>query len=709
MKVFDTQHIKNIVLVGSTKSGKTTLAETMMFEGGVISRRGAVEEGTTASDYTDLEKEKGYSVYTSLLHTVWRENKLNILDTPGNDNFVGEFLAGLNVADTCVLVLNTQHGVEIGTEVIWRNIAKAGKPIVICANQIDHEKADYDKTLEAAKARFGPAVTPMQFPYNQGPGFDCIVDLLKMIMYKFKADGGKPDKLPIPDDVKDKAEEMHNELVEMAAENDESLMEKYFDQGSLDEDELRQGLKIGMLKGDVYPMFVVSAKQNMGSGRMMGFIGNVCPSADESPAAKSVEGEEIPYSTDGKPSLFVWKNTNEQHLGDVTYFKVVTGTLSTGDDLVNARSGNSERFGSISVAEGKKKHGVDKLSAGDIGVAVKLKDVKTNDSFSTKGANIEFAKIEWPPSRIRFAVKASNKNDEEKMGEALHTIAQQDPTLNVGYRSDLKQTLIEGQGEMHLANAKWLLKTNAKIEVDFIKPRISYRETIQGSATASYRHKKQTGGSGQFAEVHIRLDPYKEGMPDPSDYKVRDRQLIELDSGGTLEFLNCIVGGAIDTRFIPSVMKGIMEQMVEGPLTKSPVRDVRICLYDGKMHPVDSNEMAFKLAASQAFKDAFTQAKPKLLEPIMDVEVLTPDDVMGDCMTDLQNRRAIIMGMDTEGNFQKLKAQVPLAELYKYATTLRSITQGRAIHTRKFANYSLVSDNVKDDIMKALAAEAVEE
>lgn len=703
MKYFDTQHIKNIVLLGATKSGKTTLAETMMFEGGVINRRGTVEDGNTHSDYTDLEKSKGYSVYASLLHTVWRDHKINIIDTPGNDNFLGEILAGLQAADTCIMVLNAQHGVEIGSEILWRYIKKQEKPTILVANQVDHEKSDFDTTLEQATKRFGSTVVPMQFPYNQGNGFNAIVDLLKMTMYEFPPEGGKPKKLPIPEDVKEKAEEMHNSLVEAAAENDEDLMELYFDKGELDEDEMRQGLRKGMLNGDVIPMFVVSAVHNMGSGRMMGFIDNVCPSASDNPPTTTIDGKEVPGEESGDPSLFIWKKSVEQHIGDVNYFKVMSGSVATGSEYRNARTLNSERFGSLFIADGKKKHAVDKLAAGDLGVAVKLKDAKFSDTYYGGSDEIAFPPVQMPQWRIRTAVKAANSNDDDKVGEALNAIAQNDPTLEVGYRSDLKQTIMSGQGELHLENSRWLLKSQHKLEVEFSKPRIAYRETVQGTATASYRHKKQSGGSGQFAEVHIRIDPYREGAEPPGEYKLRNRQMLDLPHGGKIEFLNCIVGGAIDTRFIPSVLKGIVETMHEGPLTSSPVRDVRITLFDGKMHPVDSNEMAFKIAAAQAFKEAFGQANPKLLEPIMDVEVLTPDDVMGDVMTDLQNRRSIIMGMDTEDNFQLIRAKVPLAELYRYSTSLRSISQGRAIHTREFSEFALVSDHVRDNIVKELA------
>ena len=490
MKVFDTKYIKNIVLVGGTKSGKTTLAETMMFEGGAIQRRGTVEEGNTHSDYTELEREKGYSVYASLSHTVWRDHKINIIDTPGNDNFLGEVLAGIRAADTAVLVLNAQHGVEIGTEIIWRYLKASGKPTILVANRVDHEKSDFNKTLEEAKARFGSAVVPMQFPYNEGTGFNCIVDLLKMIMYKFGPDGGKPEKLPIPDDVKDKADEWHNELVEAAAENDEDLMELYFDKGELDEDEMRKGLRAGILAGDVIPMFTISALNNMGSGRMMGFIDNVCPSAGEHEAELTVDGEEVGTDSSGKTSIFVWKKSSEQHLGDVNFFKVVSGSVKSGTDLVNHRSENSERFGSIMVANGKKKTPVDELKAGDIGVAVKLKDSKVNDTFYTKGNAIQFPPIDFPMFRIRQAVVPATKNDEDKMSEALHTLAQSDPTITVGYRPDLKQTIISGQGELQLNNMKWLMQKQYKLGIEYIKPRIAYRETIQKQASASYRHKK---------------------------------------------------------------------------------------------------------------------------------------------------------------------------------------------------------------------------
>jgi elongation factor G len=702
MKTFETKDIKNIVLVGSTKAGKTMLAETMMYEGGVLTRRGSIEEANTASDYTELEKEKGYSIYASLLHTIWRDTKINIIDTPGNDNFVGELLAGLRAADTVVMVLNAQHGIEIGTEVIWRHVKASGKPMILVANQIDGEKADFEKLLEEARQLFGPAVVPMQFPYNPGPGFDSIVDLLKMTHYKFKHDGGKPDKLQIPGDVADKATEWHNTLVEAAAENDESLMERYFAQGSLDEDEMAQGLRLGIMKGSLYPLFVVSAVQNMGSGRMMGFIGNVCPTAADAPVIHATDGTEVACDSNGSNNLFIWKNTTEQHLGEVTFFKVQSGVLHAGDDLQNARTGHLERFGHLFVGEGKKKHPVERLYAGDLGLTVKLKDGRTNDSYHPKGAALSLEPIHLPAPRLETAVHALNKNDEEKMGEALHALAHNDPTLIAGFRGDIKQTILQGQGDMHLNVVKAILEKQYKIPLEFVKPRISYRETISGIAIASYRHKKQSGGAGQFAEVHLQIDPYVEGKEAPTEHKVRETHLIDLEGGGKFEFLNCIVGGVIDARFVPSVMKGILDHMNEGPLTGSPVRDVRVCLFDGRMHPVDSNEMAFKIAASHAFQEGFLNARPNLLEPMMELEVITPEEVLGEVMTDLQNRRGIILGIDAVDGWTTLKAKVPLAELYKYANTLRSLTQGRASHASTFSEYALVTETLKNQIVKAI-------
>lgn len=694
MKTFDTGNIRNIALVGGPKTGKTTLLECMLFESGAINRRGTVEEKNTVSDFMEIEHERGNSIFSSLTSIVWRDNKLNIIDTPGNDNFVGEIYSGLRIADTHVMLLNAQHGFDIGSQIVYRHVKKFNKPLVVGINHLDNENANFDQALEQLNSRL-KGVTLMQYPYNAGNGFNAIIDVLKMVMYEFPADGGKPEKKDIPEDQKAKADELHNAIVEAAAENDEGLMELYFDKGELSEEEMRKGLRLGVHAGDLIPVFCLCAKNNMGSGRMMGFLNNVCPSPLEAPAETLAEGGELSPDAGADPTLFVWKTSIEPHLGTVSYFKVTSGTLKTGQDLIVSRTQNGERVGSFSVTEGKKKTNVDEMRAGDLGAAVKLKDVATNDTLYLKGKDTVVAATEYPAPRISEALRAADSKDEEKMAEALGNMKKEDPTLLSAFSSAAKQLIIQGQGELHLQLLKWRMEGEHKIKIEFDRPKISYRETIQGSATASYRHKKQSGGSGQFGEVHIQVDSWSDGMPDPDQYNVRNKEEIELQWGGKLVFLNCIVGGAIDQRYIPAVQKGIMKMMEEGPLTGSYVRDVRVALYDGKMHPVDSNDVSFQIAGSYSFKEAFKNAKPKLLEPVYDVEIICPEDVTGDIMTDLQSRRAIPMGIDTEGNFQKIMAKVPEAELYRYSTSLRSISQGRAFHNQEFASYELVPEDLK--------------
>lgn len=701
MKVYDDKHIKNIVLLGATKSGKTTLAEDMLFEAGLLNRRGTVEEKNTVSDYHEIEHDRGGSVYATCLHTEWRDYKINIIDTPGLDDFVGEVIASLRVADTAVLLLNSQNGVEVGTELIWNYVQSFQKPIVFAINQVDHAKSDFDKTIEEAKKRFGKAITQMQYPLNEGDGFDSIIDLLKMTMYKFPAGGGKPQKLPIPDSEKAKAEKLHNELVEKAAENDEKLMEKYFEKGSLDEDELREGLTLGMLHHDVFPVFCLSAKKNMGSGRMMGFIDNVAPSATQLFPEKTADGKELPCTPSGPTVLFVFKTLIEPHLGKLSFFKVMSGEISTGMDLGNSQTRNTERLNQLFIMDGKNRNAIQKLTAGDIGATLKLKDTKTNQTLCASGKDIVVEPIHFPEPRIRTAIITKNKADDDKLGQVLNEIHQEDPTMLVEYSSELRQVILSGQGELHLSSIKWRLHNIYKVEVEFIKPRIPYRETIQKASQASYRHKKQSGGAGQFGEVYMKIDPYHEGMPEPHGVSIRHKEVFDLKWGGKLIFYNCIVGGVIDQRFIPSIQKGVMEKMQEGPLTGSYVRDIRVIVYDGKMHDVDSNDISFKIAGMMAFKEAFHNADPKILEPIYDVEVLVPEELMGDVVTDLQSRRTIIMGMDARGGYQVIKARTPLAELDKYSTALRSITQGRGSFIGKFSDYA----PVPVDIQKKLAEE----
>ncbi|HNS13280.1 MAG TPA: elongation factor G [Bacteroidia bacterium] len=695
MKVYDDKHIKNVVLVGASKSGKTTLAEAMLFEAGLINRRGTVEEKNTISDYHEIEHERGSSVYATTMHTEWKDFKINIIDTPGLDDFIGEVISSLRVADTAVMMLNAENGVEVGTELIWNYVEKFQKPIIFAINHLDHSKADFDNTVEMAKARFGKAITVMQYPLEQGDKFDSIIDLLKMVMYKFPAQGGKPEKLPIPESELEKANRLHNVLVEKAAENDEKLMELYFEKGSLDEDELRRGLKLGMLHHDVYPVFALSAKRDMGSGRLMGFIDNVAPSATELLPEKLVDGTDLPCDPKGPPAIFIFKTIIEPHLGKLSFFKVMSGEIHAGIDLENSITGQVERLNQLFIMDGKNRNPINKFSAGDIGATLKLKDTQTNQTLCAAGKEYNFDPIHFPEPRIRVAIEANNKSDDEKLGSVLSEIHQEDPTLTIEFSRELKQVILSAQGELHLAVTKWRLDKIYKLDVEFSKPRIPYRETIQKLSSASYKHKKQSGGAGQFGEVYMKIEPYHEGMEEPNGHSVRNKEVIELPWGGKLVFYNCIVGGVIDQRFIPSIQKGVMEKMQEGPLTGSYVRDVRVIVYDGKMHPVDSNDISFKIAGMMAFKEAFHQADPKILEPIYEVEVMVPEELMGDVVTDLQTRRSIIMGMDAKGNYQIIKARTPLSELDKYSTSLRSITQGRGSYTGRFAEYSPVPGEIQ--------------
>ncbi len=709
MKHYLTNEIKNIVLVGSSKSGKTTLAECMMFEGGVIKRMGKVDDGNTVSDYHEIERDRGSSVFSSIMHTEWRGTKINIVDTPGLDDFIGELIPSLRISDTALLSLNAQYGVEVGTEIIWRYLEKYQKPTVFVVNQMDHSKADYNTTVEQAKERFGAnRVVQMQYPYNSGEGFDSIIDVLKMVMYKFPEGGGKPEKLPIPDEEKDKADELHNALIESAAENDEALMELYFEEGELNEDQMRQGIRIGMLNREIFPLFCLSAKNNMGSGRLMGFLGNVAPSAGDiaSETIINSEGEESELKiSDPDTTLFVFKATSDKHTGSMSFFKVCSGELSAGTEFVNTSRRTKNKLNQLYIVDGKNRVSVDKLSAGDIGATVKLKDTYVNHSLRLKDDGVSVVPIKFPESKIRVAISPENQKEDEKLGLAINKIREADPTLLSGYRRDIKQTIMEGQGDLHLRMTKWQLEHVHGVKVRFDKPRISYRETIIKVAQSQYKHKKQSGGSGQFGEVYMKIQPYSENATPPGDFKLRDINEIELDWGGKLVFHNCIVGGSIDNRFMPAILKGIMGVMEEGPITGSYCRDVMVYIYDGKMHAVDSNEISFKIAGAAAFKQAFLEAKPKLLEPMLKVEVLVPTEYTGDIMTDLQQRRAIPQGMENEGHLQKIIAHVPLAELYQYATTLSSLTQGRATHTRTFLEYS----TVPNEIQKKLAEEAKKE
>ena len=718
MRVYQTNEIKNIALLGNDGSGKTTLTESLLYEAGIISRRGRITAKNTVSDYFPVEQEYGYSVFSTVYHVEWNNKKLNIIDCPGSDDFVGAAMTALNVTDTAVLLLNGQYGPEVGTQNHFRYTEKLKKPVIFLVNQLDSDKCDYHNVLEKLTEIYGPKVVPVQYPLNEGPGFNSLIDVLLMKKYSWGPDGGAPTIEDIPAEEMDKALEMHKALVEAAAENDETLMEKFFEEEKLTEDEMREGIRKGLVTRSIFPVFCVCAGKDMGVRRLMEFLGNVVPFVDEMPSVHNTRGEEINTTVDGPASLYFFKTGVEPHIGEVCYFKVMSGSVKTGDELTNSDRGSKERLGQIYVCAGANRQAVDQLNAGDIGCAVKLKDVKTGNTLNGKDCDNRFDFIKYPNSKYSRSIKAVNEQDTEKMMAALLKMRQEDPTWVVEQSKELHQIIIHGQGEFHLRTLKWRMENNEKIAVKFGEPKIPYRETITKAARADYRHKKQSGGAGQFGEVHMIVEPYAEGMPDPTVFKfggqeyrmnIKGKEEVDLECGGKLVFINSVVGGAIDTRFMPAILKGVMERMEQGPLTGSYARDVRVIVYDGKMHPVDSNELSFMLAARNAFSAAFKEAGPKILEPIYDLEVYVPADFMGDVMSDLQGRRALIMGMDSEAGYQKLQAKIPLKELSNYSISLSSITGGRASFTTKFASYELVPNDIQQQLIKEHEAEAAEE
>jgi elongation factor G len=709
MAAYDTSKIRNVVLVGHAGSGKTTFAETMLYEAKAIGRRGTVGDGNTQSDYTPLEQQRGHSLFASVLHGSWKDTKINIIDTPGLDDFAGEVVTALKVADTALMLLNARSGVEVGTELVWEYIEQFETPTIFVINHLDHEKADFEMTLDQAVKRFGNRVLPLQFPVNTGPGFNAIVDALRMVMYVFPASGGKPEKKPIPAEHQTRADALHNAMVEAAAENDEGLMEKYFENGTLDEEELAKGLAIGLAHRQFYPVFCASGLQDMGSGRIMGFIHDICPSPAERPAAALEGGGSKPCDPAARPCVFIFKTVNEPKVGNVSYFKVYSGVIKTGDELTNADNGSVERFAQLYECEGKNRDAVEEFRAGDIGCTVKLKNAHTNQTLNPKGSDLKIERIHFPQPRIRMAVVPPSKAEVEKMANALHSIQEEDPTLLVEQSLELKQTIIQGQGEMHLEIVRTKAEQNFGIHIDFIEPRIPYRETITKMANKDYRHKKQSGGAGQFAEVHMRVEPYYDGMPAPAGLTTKNIEVEDLKWGGKFSFCWAIVGGSIDARFINAIKKGIMSKMEEGPSTGSYCRDIRVSIYDGKMHPVDSNDMAFQIASMMAFREAFHDSGPQILEPIYDLEVMCDAEVMGSVMGDLQTRRAIIMGMDSQGHYQVIRARVPLKELHKYSSTLRSLTQGKAKFSMAFAEYGAVPGDIQSKLMAEYAKTATTE
>ncbi len=710
MKVYQTNEIKNIALIGGAKTGKTTLAESILFEGGLIKRRGTVEDKNTVSDYREIEFEREASVFSTVLYTEYNDFKINIIDTPGFDDFVGEVITALKVADTAIMLINAQNGVEVGTEINWRFVTRDEKPAMFIINQLEHEKANFDESVRQLKQQFGNKVIQAQYPVNAGIGFDTIIDVLKMKMYKYPADGGKPEISDIPAEEKDKAEALRNEIIESAAESDEQLMENFFENGTLTEEELNKGIKLGISTRTMFPVFCTSAKNNQGTVRILEFISESLPCPNEMPPMKTDKGEDLELDPGKPPVAFVFKTAIEPHLGEISFFKVCQGEISEAMDLVNSNTDTKERLSQLYAVAGKNRQKVEKIAPGDIAATIKLKNTFSNNTLATsKNQDIKVEPIVFPEPKFRTAVKAKNTADDEKLMTLLKEMNSIDPTLKFEQSKELKQTILSGQGEMHLNIAKWMLENLDKVPIEFYPPKIPYRETITKSAKSTYRHKKQSGGAGQFGEVYMMIEPYVEGKPNQKEFPVRNQDILELPWGGKLVFNSCIVGGAIDARFMPAILKGIMEKMEEGPLTGSYARDIIVSVYDGKMHPVDSNEISFKLAGRHAFREAFKNAGPKILEPIYDVEVLVPEEKMGDVMTDLQGRRAVIMGMESEGNYQKIKAKVPLAEMNRYSTTLSSITSGRATYGMTFADYQQVPMDVQEKLLKAYEEEQKEE
>ena len=711
MKNYSAKEIKNIVLIGAPGTGKTTLAEAMAYEGKVIDRRGGIETNNTLSDNTDIEHEYKRSIYSTILFTEFMDRKLNIIDCPGSDDFCGSLFSAFKVGDVGVCLFNAQNGWEVGSEIQARYARALNKPVIGVINQLDADKASFEATLDSIRAASRVKPVIVQYPVNQGAGFDAFIDVLLMKMYRFKDHDGHREELEIPASELERAQALNKELVEAAAEHDEALMELYFEKGTLTQDDIRNGLKIGLANREVLPIFCTSGKRDIGTKRLMEFIINVAPGPLKAPKFLTVEGEEVAADAEQPAVAFVFKSQLEQHIGEISYFRVIRGRIAEGMELVNARTGNKEKLSQLFAVAGKNRIKVTELSAGDIGCTVKLKGTRTNDTLAAPSAPVTVEPIVFPEPRYRAAVKAKEQGDEEKLGKALNDAKYEDPTILVDYSKELKQTIVQGQGEHHLNILRSRIAAETKIQYDYIAPRIPYRETITKVSQADYRHKKQSGGAGQFGEVHMIVEPYCEGMPEPKNYKVpgkgdmvvnvKTKEEYDLPWGGKLQFYSAIVGGAIDARFMPAILKGIMEKMDEGPLTGSYARDIRVVIYDGKMHPVDSNEISFKLAARNAFKEAFRNAGPKIMEPIYSVEVLTPSEYMGAVMSDLQNRRAMIEGMESDKGFDRLNARVPLAELYRYSTTLSSLTSGSATYSMKFASYEQVPADVQEKLLKA--------
>jgi elongation factor G len=695
LKDYAIDKIRNIAFIGHGGAGKTTLAEAILFTSGVTNRFGKVEDGSTIADYHPDEIERRISINASLLHCDWQGTKLNMLDTPGYSDFTGEVISSLSVADSAVVLLKAVEGTEVGTEIVWNYTKHYQLPTLFIVNKLDNENAEYDHAVSTAKGRFGHDVTIVQFPANEGLTFDSIVDVLQMKMYKYSRDGsGKFTESEVPAELMEKASGLHEELIEKIAETDEGLMNKFFEEGTLKDADLQQGMKLALRTRKIFPVFCTSASMNIGVGLLLDYIVNYVPSPlDRGPVtAKDLQKNqdvEIPPEANGLPSLFVFKTVSEQHVGELSFFRVYSGTVTPGMDLTNEANGKIERLGQIFVMSGKERRDVGKLVAGDIGAVVKLKDTHTNNTLSSKTFPVTYPPIEFPEPVIRMAIHSKSKGDEDKMATGLHYLHEEDPTFVVHVDGKLSQTVIGGQGELHLLIVTKRLKEKYGVEVDLTEPKIPYKETIRAVVPSSeYKHKKQTGGRGQYGHVYLKLEP-------------RPR-------GAGFEFEDAVVGGVVPTRFIPAVEKGVVEALQKGVQAGYEVVDIRVTVFDGSSHPVDSDELSFKLAALMAFKKGFLEGKPVILEPINEIEVIVPDEYMGDVMGDLSSRRGKISGMEAEGHFQKIKALIPMAELHKYSTILRSMTQGRGIYRTKFSHYDELPRELADKVIAA-AEKAKEE
>lgn len=689
MKEFNPSNIRNCAIIGHATVGKTMLAEAMLFSAGEVSRLGTVDDGTTTSDYNADEINRKISINTSLLHCSWKNCKINILDTPGYSDFIGEVKGTLRVTELGIVVINSVAGVEVGTESVWKIASDYGISRLIFLNRLDKEHADFDKSLSSAQERFGNNVVPVHLPVHAGENFDSFVDIMKMELVKYEKNGsGKYATSEIPAELKSKAEGMREKLIEMAAENDDQLMEKYFEEGTLSNEEIKIGLKSGIANLSIFPMLCGAGLLNIGLHHLNDFIVEYGPSPADFPAVKARKpnsSEEITRECqeDAPLSALVFKTVSETHVGELSFFRVVSGKMLSGSEVLNTSRGVSEKIGQIFIMNGKNRKEIGVVNAGDIAATVKLRDTHTGNTLSDKKDPVVLPDIEFPAPVIRIAVEPKSKGDEDKISNGLHTLHEQDPTFITEYDAELRQTIISGQGEVHLDIVVKRLKEKFGVDVNLVEPKIPYRETIKGRAQLQSKYKKQSGGRGQYGDVWLKLEP--------------------LERGAGFEFVDSIVGGVIPSKYIPAVEKGVREAMEEGVIAGYRVTDIKVTLYDGSYHNVDSSDMAFKIAGSMAFKKAFKEAKPILLEPIYDVEVVVPEDFMGDVMGDLSSRRGKILGMDAEGPFQVIKAKVPLAELYRYSTSLRSLTQGRGIHRRKMSHYEEVPNDVTQKII--LAAE----